>query len=218
MFKVDGNRGLMVVTKVALDASRNEVRASLLLGVRLRDIVLGFSSSPGAQLISIPNELSIHRGGFMAVLDVLTKCYEEQSVTTPQDMSSFVRESFEPWPTRVVIGKDGVQSLGHILVEEFRLALGVYLLRFAIGGVPSLVVVDDRDDGLLYFRFLSGVHPWHLEDTEASALVGRLVAAIGRDVKQVLEDELRGADILIEGGFDVSEVLASLPPTSFGPD
>ena len=81
-------------------------------------------------------------------------------VAMPLDLSEVARASFERWPTRLEPReREAFASLKFEEFETTEITRGVVVIRFALRGIASDVVMDVRSERCAYVRFLRGVQP-----------------------------------------------------------
>jgi hypothetical protein len=166
-----------------IETSADLVSAEVRIGERHDQVRLGMSRPELIEYVHIPDTLSSAPEVLRAVVDLLRRAHEGEAVSTPLDLSAVVRQANEEWPISVReyanVDQNAALSTAIVVTQTIRGETGLTTLSLRVHDVPSVVLVDRRgqQDGVVRFRFASGVHPWQLSAGESYSMLRALMKA-----------------------------------------
>ena len=166
----------------AIELGDERVFAELRIGPRREQIAVGFSIPNLIEYKKIPRIFGDEFRAKRAVIDVLARAYNGEQMSLPLDLSPILfGDEPKQWPLYQRVEdheSDPPTPIEVMRVEHDVPASGVTTVHLDVLGSPTVVTVRPGDNNTVLFSFVSGVHPWQLDDVEAWAMLTALLGAL----------------------------------------
>jgi len=166
----------------SIELGDDQVLAQLRIGPRRELIAVGFSIPNLIEYKKIPRVFGDQFRAKRAVIDALARAYKGEQLALPLDLSTILfGDEPNQWPLYQRVEdheSDPPTAIDITKIERDAPESGVTTVHLQVLGRPSVVTVRPGENNTVLFSFVSGVHPWQLDDVEAWAMLTVLLSAL----------------------------------------